>query len=102
MEGKRKSPRVGKVVLRPSPTALKLMLIVLILFCTAALVALRWVHSGIQAETQSLLDEAAAIEHANSALEEKLGSLGSVQGIQDIAQEELGLVDPDAVIIDPE
>ncbi len=61
MEEKRKSPRVGKVVLRPSPTALKLMLIVLILFCTAALVALRWVHSGIQAETQSLLDEAAAI-----------------------------------------
>lgn len=91
-----------KVVVRPSSPALKIVVIALIVFSMAALIALRWVHSGILEETQNLKDEAAAIEYANSELNEKQGELGSVQSIQDIAQEELGLVDPDTVIIDPE
>ncbi len=91
-----------KVEVRPSPVALKVMLIVLILFSTAALVALRWVHNGIQEQTQKLQAEAASVEYANSVLEQKKADLGSVQSIQDIAKEELGLVDPDTVVIDPQ
>ena len=52
-------------------------------------------------ENDALRDEAAAIEHANSELEQKTADLGSVQSVQDIAKEELGLVDPDTVIIEP-
>ena len=99
---KRNDPQKNvKVEIRPSPVALKVALIVLILFSTAALVALRWVHNGIREQTEKLRTEAAAVEYANQILEQKQEALGSIQGIQDIAREELGLVDPDTVVIDP-
>ena len=90
-----------KIEIRRAPNALKVILIVLILFSIAALVALRWVHNGINSEIQKMKDEAAAVEFANQQLTEKKEAVDSVQGIQEIAQEELGLVDPDTVLIDP-
>lgn len=90
-----------KVEVRRSPTSLKIVLILLIVFSTAALVALRWVHLGIQAQTDQLTASAAAVEYANRELERKIEDLGSVQSIQRIAQEELGLVSPDTIIVTP-
>ena len=91
-----------KVKLRSAPVKLKAMLIVLIVRSTAALVALRWVHNGIQAETQRKTEQAAAMEGENADLQEKIDSIGSVQSIRQIAQDELGLADPDTVLIHPE
>lgn len=91
-----------KVKLRSAPVKLKAVLIVLIVLSTAALVALRWVHSGIQAETQRKAEQAAAMEGENADLQEKIDSIGSVQSIRQIAQDELGLADPDTVLIHPE
>ena len=90
-----------KIEIRRATNALKVILIVLILFSIAALVALRWVHNGINSEIQKMKDEAAAVEFANQQLTEKKEAVDSVQGIQEIAREELGLVDPDTVLIDP-
>ena len=80
----------------------KHILILLILTSIVALVALRWVHTGILTEIADLKKEASGLQYANEELERKTGELGSVQSIQDIAEEELGLVDPDTVLIDPE
>ena len=91
-----------KVEVRPASNILKIILILLILFSIVALVALRWVHTGILNQIDELKDEASGLEYANEVLEQKTEDLGSVQSIQDIAKEELGLVDPDTVIIDPE
>ena len=91
-----------KVKLRSAPVKLKAVLIVLIVLSTAALVALRWVHNGIQAETQRKTEQAAAMEGENADLQEKIDSSGSVQSIRQIAQDELGLADPDTILIDPE
>ena len=91
-----------KVKLRSAPVKLKAMLIVLIVLSTAALVALRWVHNGIQAETQRKTEQAAAMEGENADLQEKIDSIGSVQSIRQSAQDELGLADPDTVLIHPE
>ena len=91
-----------RVEVRSASPVLKIVVIVLILFSITALVALRWVHRGILEETEVLASEAAKIEHENQVLEEKIEGLDSVQGVQDIAREELGLHDPDMVIIDPE
>ena len=91
-----------KVKLRSAPVKLKAVLIVLIVLSTAALVALRWVHNGIQAETQRKTEQAAAMEGENADLQEKIDSIGSVQSIHQIAQDELGLADPDTVLIHPE
>ena len=100
---KKKNPLKNvKVVVRHSPPALKIALIVLIILSTAALVALRLVHNGIQEEVQNLKDKAADYEHANGVLDERMQDPDSVQNIMDIAKEELGLVDPDTVLIEPQ
>lgn len=91
-----------KVEFRRTVPALKIALILLILFSTAALVALRWVHNGIREQTDKLRSEAAAVTFANEQLVEKTANLDSIQSVQDIAKEELGLVDPRTVVIDPQ
>ncbi len=102
MAEKKNPLRNAKVEIRPAPSALKIVLIVLILFSMAALLALRWVHTGILQETENLRDEASALEHANAELVEKTDDLGSVQSVEEIAREELGLEKPGTVIIDPQ
>ena len=95
-------PRKVKVEVRPASNILKIILILLILFSIVALIALRWVHTGIRNQIDELKDEASGLEYANEVLEQKTENLGSVQSIEDIAKEELGLVDPDTILIDPE
>ena len=102
MAKKSTPPKNVKVEVRPASNILKIILIVLILFSIVALISLRWVHSGILTEIDALKDEASGLEYANEVLEQKTEELGSVQSIQDIAKEELGLVDPDTILIDPE
>ncbi len=102
MTQKNTPPKKVKVEVRPTSNILKIILTVLILFSIVALIALRWVHNGILTQIDDLKEEASELEHANDELEEKTQELGSVQSIEDIAQEELGLVDPDTILIDPE
>ena len=102
MTQKNTPPKKVKVEVRPASNILKIILTILILFSIVALIALRWVHNGILTQIDELKEEASGLEYANSELEQKTEELGSVQSIQDIAKEELGLVDPDTVLIDPE
>ena len=102
MTQKNTPPKKVKVEVRPASNILKIILTVLILFSIVALIALRWVHNGILTQIDELKDEASGLEYANDVLEQKTDELGSVQSIQDIAKEELGLVDPNTVLIDPE
>ena len=90
-----------QIVFRPSTTLLKVVVIVLIVFSTAALIALSWVRQSIQVQTEDLRQEAMALDQENKDLENKIGILGSVQSVEEIAREELGLVKPDTVIIYP-
>ena len=46
--------------------------------------------------------ETAAIEAANQKLTERMENKDSQQVIRDIAKEELGMVSPDTVLIQPE
>lgn len=91
-----------KIRLRTAPVKLKAALVALIVLSMGALLALQWVHSGIRAETQRKREQAAAMEGANADLQEKIDSIGSVQSIRQIARDELGLADPDTVLIHPE
>ena len=100
---KKKNPlKNAKIVVRKSPKGLKILLAVLILFSIVALGALRMLHNGILQEAENLREEAAGLEQANQDLQERTDELGSVKSVEDIAREELGLVDPDTVIIDPQ
>ena len=96
-----KSFRNIRFIVRPGPKKLKILLFVLILTCTVAMVALGVVRSRIRQQTQEALDQAAALEHENAELVEKIDALGSGSSIKDIAKEELEMVNPDTIIIDP-
>ena len=98
----RQNPFHGiKVVVRPGARKLKIVLVLLILASLATLVALGVVRSRIEGQTQAALDQAAELEHENAELTDRIGNIGSSSTIKDIAREELGLVDPGAVIINP-
>lgn len=90
-----------RFIVRPGPRKLKVVLAVLILVCAAALIALGVVQNHIHQQTQAALDQAAALEQDNADLTEKKENLGSSSSIKEIAREELGLVDPDTIILDP-
>ena len=101
MGAQRKPRRRIQLVFRPSSTLLKIVVIVLIVFSTAALIALSWVRQSIQMHTEDMRQEAMALEQRNDDLVDKIDMLGSVQSVEQIAQEELGMVKPDTVIINP-
>jgi len=101
MDAQRNPRRRIQLVFRPSTTLLKIVVIVLIVFSMAALAALSWVRQSIQLRTEDMRQEAMALEQRNADLEHKISILDSVQSIEEIAQEELGLVKPDTVIINP-
>ena len=89
-----------KVVYRRSKPLTKVVVIAAIVLSMAALITLRWTLNDIQQQTQDMRAEAARLEQENAELEDKIDQLGSVQSAMDIAQEELGLVDPDTVVIE--
>ena len=98
----RKNPfRNVRFIVRPGTRKLKIVFILLILVCAIALTALGIVRSHIHQKTQSVLDQAAVLEQENKDLAEKKENLGTSSSIRDIAREELDLVDPDAIIIEP-
>ena len=67
-----------------------------------ALLTLSWAKYDVQKQTQEMMGEAARLEQENAQLEQKIDALGSVQSAEQIAQEELGMVSPDTVLIDTE
>lgn len=89
-----------RFVYRHSPLLLKCVLLAAIVFSTVALIALKIGIQDYRAQTDELRNQAAQLEQDNQELEEDIQNKDSVEGIKDIAGEELGLVDPDTVIFD--
>ncbi len=102
MEHKRNPQKKTKVEVRRSPLALKISLTLLIVFAMAALTALRWIHLEFQDLNSDLREEASQIEYENDVIQEQKDNISSIQSITAIARDELGLVDPNTVLIDPE
>lgn len=85
-----------RLVYRPSPLLLKIILLVTIVLCTVTLLALRTMIRSAQDQGDSLRATAAWYEQENAELEQNIALLGTEKSIRRIATEELGLVDPDA------
>ncbi len=94
--------KIGKVqvFLTKSGSQLKLPLTVLIVFSIAALMALGWAEYDMRHQIADLKEEAAVIEYENEVLEQNTKNLGTVQSVERIAQEELGMVVPGTVLIE--
>lgn len=91
-----------RLVYRRSSTLLKCVVLTAIVVCTVCLIALRGALLEVEEKTDKLRNEAAVLEQRNKRLEQYVTGLGTVEGIKNIAFEQLGLVDPDTIIFLPE
>lgn len=90
-----------RLVYRRSSTLTKAVVLSAIVLSMAALITLQLTISAAQDRTQDLTDQAAQLEQENQQLEDKIDNLGSADSVEDIAKDELDMVDPDTVIIEP-
>ena len=85
-----------------SSTALKCFVLITLVVCTVALLALRVAIVNARKEESTLREEAAALEQENDTLREDISQMGTVDSIKKLAGKLLGLVDPDTVVFLPE
>ena len=91
-----------KVVRRRSRLLTKVVVLAAVLLSVATLLTLLLVIQSTRAQTEALKTEAVQLDRENSRLELYIQELGTIKGIIRIAQEELGLIEPDSIILDPE
>ena len=97
-----KNPFRGvKVEYTSSHPLTKVVVIALILVCMAALITLRWSGNQLKDEIGDHRCEAAHLESDNEKLGELVDDPDSVEGLEQVAEESLGYVDPDTIVIDP-
>jgi cell division protein FtsB len=80
----------------------KIVVILALVLCTGALITLRLATMDLENRTGKLYDRAVALDQENEELREDINKLGSVQSVVEIAEEELGLVQPGTVIYQSE
>jgi cell division protein FtsB len=97
----RKLKRIRLVYRRSSPLV-KTVVLSAIALSAAALLTLALTIGAARNHTNVLAGQAAQLEQENQKLEDKIDKQGSLEGVKDYAEDELDLVDPDVVVIDPE
>ena len=90
-----------RLVYKRSNTLTKVAVCAASVLSTAALLTLRSAALDAQADREALQQEAQRLEQEQNQLNDKLDSLGSADSVEQIAKDELGLVDPDTIIITP-
>ncbi len=102
MEWQNEQDRPVKVVFSRSPLAARVIILCALAVCIALLVTLGVMTAQAREKAKALKEQAAALEQQNAALEQHIDDLNTLEGIENIAKEELGLVDPDTIIFDPQ
>lgn len=85
---------------RRTPTLNKVVVAVAIVLSSLTLVTLRLAHWEAEEKLAELRQQVAAQEQRNEDLRHDIDELGTTDSIRQIAREELGLVDPDTIIIE--
>ena len=97
MEGKK-----IRLVFRRGSLALKIAVLVMVVLSMAVLLTVWLYKQDVQKQYDELKEQAVSLEIENSRLQQAVNDLGTIRGIAQIAREQLGLVYPDTVIIEPE
>ncbi len=90
-----------RFVYRRSNNMTKTVVIAALLFSMAALLVLSGAITAAEKQLQEKRELAALLEQERDKLSDSIGSLGSAESVDQIAQEELGLIDPDSIVITP-
>ena len=91
-----------KLVYRRSRPLTKIVVLAAVVLSILALMTLRSAILTTREKTEDLRTQAIELEQKNSRLEQYIEELGTIRGIIRIAQEKLGLIEPDSIIIQPE
>lgn len=91
-----------RLVYRRSSNTLKIVVIAALVLGTLSLLMLRGAILRMEQKTEELRQQAAVLEQENEKLEKSISQLGTVQSITELAEQLLGLVDPNTVIFSPE
>ena len=85
---------------RRTPTLNKVVVAAAIVLSSVTLVSLRLAHWEAKARLAELTQQISTQQQSNEALRQDIDELGTTDSIREIAREELGLVDPDTIIIE--
>jgi cell division protein FtsB len=91
-----------KLVFRRSRPLTKLVVLAAIVLSMATLLTLHAFLQDSQSRMERLRAAAAALELDNEKIQQLIDQMDTVQGIENIAREELGLVRPDSIVFLPQ
>lgn len=98
----RKMTSQFQLVCKRSSRLTKIVVCAAVVLSVVTILVLRSATLEAQAKADAWRAEAQKQEQEKSRWEELLGNLGTLDGIKDIAENILGLTDPDTVVIEPE
>ena len=87
-----------RLVYQRSQTLTKVVVLVALVLSMAALLTLGIARRDAEKRTAELLEQARQLEQENSQLERYIDELGTVQSVERIAAEELGLLESEDVV----
>lgn len=90
-----------RIVFRHSTMLLKCVVLTAVVLSAVTLVTVGAVTQQLQDQTEAYRQQAAQLEQDNQKLSLYISQLGTVQGIKHIANEKLGLVDPNDFFFKP-
>ena len=91
-----------RLTYRRTNNVTKMAVAAAIVACMVTLIVLGVSIQTLRSRTEDLRQKAAVLEEANRELNEDISELGSDKSTVEIAEEELGLVQPGAVVIQTE
>ena len=91
-----------RLVYKRSSTLTKVLVLSAVLLSTVTLLSLRSLILETEAQNAAILSQAAQMEEENAKLEQNINSLGTLEGVIQIAKDILGLEDPDTVVLVPQ
>lgn len=91
-----------RFVYKRSSTLTKVLVLSAVVLSTVTLLGLRSLTLKEKAQNADILSQVAGQKQENAKLEQNIDSLGTLDGVIQIAKDELGLEDPDTIILEPE
>ena len=91
-----------KLVNKRSSRVTKIAVCAAVALSVVALLVLHSAALDAQAKADAWRERAQQLEQENDRLQAQIDNLGSAESVEQIAKDELGLVDPDTIVIQPE
>ena len=91
-----------RLVYRRTNNLTKIAIALAIVLCMGTLIALGTSMTALRERTEDLRQKAGMLEAEQQELEQKIDELGTTKSVVEIAENELGLVQPGAVAIETE